>query len=189
MRPADEEPGELRRFTSEEVVRMIEVGILREDEPLELVRGQLIVVPPQGPEHSTITARLADRLRALYAGRAVVREEKPLFAGTSGLPEPDVAVITGRHEDYARAHPRGVDALLVVEVAVTSQATDRAKALDYAQGAVPVLWLIDVPARRLEVHTEPQPDGRYRLVHILAGADEVALPGTDTRWRVDALFV
>jgi Uma2 family endonuclease len=178
-----------RPFTVDEVLRMIEIGILREDEPYELIRGQLVVVPPQGPEHSSTTATLADRLRAAYAGQAVVREEKPLIAGKDSLPEPDIAVVRGSHDRYASAHPAGGDALLVIETAVTSQQTDHAKASDYAMGGAPVYWLLDVPARRLEVHTEPQPDGRYRVVRVLAGDDEVELPGTELRWRVGSLFL
>jgi hypothetical protein len=38
-----------RRFTVDEVLNMIEAGILGEDEPLELIDGELIHASPQGP--------------------------------------------------------------------------------------------------------------------------------------------
>lgn len=167
---------------------MVEAGILDEDEPLELIRGELIVVTPQGPQHSYTTGSVADRLRAAYDGVAFIREQMPLVTSGTSLPEPDVAVVRGRREDFADRHPSGHDALLVVETAITSQKVDHDKAADYAEGGVAVYWLLDVPARRIEVHREPQPDGRYRVVHVLAAGDEVEVPGTALRWRVSELL-
>jgi len=167
---------------------MVEAGILAEDEPYELIGGRLVEVSPQGPDHSTTTAATADRLRAVYSGSAVVREEKPLIAGEDAMPEPDIAVVRGDHDRYRRGHPSGSDALLVVEVAVTSHAVDRAKAADYARAGVEVLWIVDVPSKRVEVHTEPRPDGRYRVVRVLAGDDDLELPGAEPRWTAASLF-
>lgn len=167
---------------------MVEAGIIGEDEPLELMRGELIVVTPQGPQHSYTTGKVADALREAYRGIAFVREEKPLATSETSLPEPDIAVIRGRRDGFARRHPGGSDALLVVETAITSQKTDHEKATEYAASGVPVYWLLDVPARRLEVHREPQPDGRYRVVHVLAPTDEVEVPEAHVRWRVEDLL-
>ncbi len=167
---------------------MVQAGILREDEPIELIRGELIVATPQGPEHSYATGALADRLRDAYGSAAFVREEKPLVVSATSLPEPDVAVIRGRREDFVDRHPSGSDAILVVETAITSQKTDHETAADYADGGAPVYRHLDRPARRLEVHREPQPDGRYRVVHVLAESDEVEVPETALRWRVGDLL-
>lgn len=167
---------------------MVEAGVLGDDEPYELIGGQLIVVPPQGPEHSVTNTELRDRLLEAYRGRGHVREEKPLQVSDLSLPEPDLAVVRGAIRDYASAHPFGTDAILVIETAVSSHEADRAKAAEYARGGVAVYWLLDVPARRLEAHTEPQPDGRYRVVRVLAGADEVEVPELDVRWPVSDLF-
>ncbi len=172
-----------RTFSPREVLRMVETGILRPDEPLELLEGRLVRVSPQGPPHASVVGLLAEKLRAAYGTGYALREEKPLELPDS-LPEPDVAVVRGTQLDYAARHPNGADAVLVVEVAVTSQVVDHEKARLYARAGVPVLWLLDVPARRLEVHTDPQADGRYRSVAVLAAEDEVAAPGTHARWRV-----
>jgi Uma2 family endonuclease len=178
-----------RRFTVDDVLRMANAGILRDEERCELIGGKLIVVPPQGPEHSVINTDLRDRLIEAYRDLGHVRDDKPLQVSEVSLPEPDLAVVRGNARDFARAHPHGTDVLLVVETAVTSHVIDRAKAQEYAHGGVAVYWLLDVPARRLEVHTEPQPDGRYRVVQVLARDDEVEVPGTRHRWVVSTLFV
>ncbi|MCB9536958.1 MAG: Uma2 family endonuclease [Myxococcales bacterium] len=177
-----------RRFTVDEVLNMIDAGILGEDEPLELIDGELIYVSPQGPPHASLTNNIRDDLFLAYGAGAHVREAKPIIAGDDSLPEPDVAVFRGHRDDYAGRHPRGDECLLAVEVAHTSHSADRAKAAVYAAAGVPVYWLVDLPARRLEVHGEPRPDGRYALVRVLAGDDRVSLPGLDVTWRVGDLF-
>jgi Uma2 family endonuclease len=176
-----------RTFSPREVQRMVETGILRADEPVELLEGRLVLVSPQGPPHASVVGALAERLRTAYPSGYAVREEKPLELPES-LPEPDIAVVLGTQLDYAKRHPNGEDAQLVVEVAVTSQELDHAKARLYARAHVRVLWLLDIPARRLEVHTEPQQDGRYRVVQVLGDDDEVSPPGASARWKVRELL-
>lgn len=166
---------------------MVDAGILRPDEPVELLEGRLVLVSPQGPSHASVVGVLAERLRAAYGVGFAIREEKPVELATS-LPEPDVAVVRGTQRDYVARHPGGADAVLVVEVAVTSQEIDREKTRLYAEANVPVVWLLDVPARRLEVHTDPQPGGRYRLVQVLAEDDIVTAPGTGARWNLHQIF-
>lgn len=169
---------------------MIETGILAEDDRVELVNGELLMVPPQGPEHRAIKDDLNERLVIAYADRDVhVMNQGPLVAGPMGLPEPDLAVVRGRARDYLEHHPKGGDALLVIEIAKTSQARDEAKAADYARGGVGVYWLLDLAAGRLDVHEEPLVDaGRYRKTTSLARDDEVALPEIDARWQVGSLL-
>lgn len=58
----------------------------------------------------------------------------------------------------ADRHP--LTAELVIEVAVSSQMIDRnVKAAKYANAAVPSYWLVDVPARTVEVRTKPCASG------------------------------
>jgi Uma2 family endonuclease len=130
---------------------------------------------------------VSDRLRAAYAQGHAVREEKPIELPDS-LPEPDVAVVTGSQLDYAWRHPSPSEVVLAVEIAVTSQAFDRDKACIYARAGVAAVWLLDVPARRLEVHGEPQPDGQYRVVRVLEEDDVVVAPGLSVVWRVRDLL-
>ncbi len=166
---------------------MVEVGILAEDEPVELIEGRLVIVSPHGPPHASLVGTLADRLRAAYGAGHAVREEKPIELADS-LPEPDVAVVRGSQADYGSRHPGASDVLLAVEVAVTSQVADRDKTRIYARGAIATVWVVDVPARRVEVYGDPQPDGRYRVVQVLGEDDVVAAPGVGARWKVRELL-
>jgi Uma2 family endonuclease len=177
----------IRRLTVSEAILMVDVGIVRKDERVELLEGLLVETAPQGPLHSSATTSLGDRLRVVYAGRAMIREEKPLDAGRYSLPEPNIAVVRGQAGTYATRHPRGEDAILVVELAWTSQDQDRRKAAIYAAAAVPVYWLLDLAARKLEIRTSPQ-SGAYGTTQLLGEADVVSLPELAVQWPVRDLL-
>lgn len=163
-----------RRFTVDEVLAMVRSGILAEDEPVELIDGELITVSPQGSRHRYALLLLAEALRAAYGSRAIVASQVPLDAGPTSYPEPDLLLLRPPADRY-RERVTGADALLAVEVALTSQTLDHRKARVYAAAGVPVYWLLDLAARRLVVHSEPR-DGEYRLVRIYGEEERVGLP-------------
>ena len=163
---------ERRRFTIDEVARMVDAGVLGEDEPLELIEGELIVVPPQGPEHAERVTRLTMLLAPRYVGRADVRVQCPLDLDAINQPEPDLAVV---HPTPGR-HPRGADVLVVIEISKSSQALDRTKVGLYARGGVPIYWRIDLVARRVEEHTHPTAAGEYGVTRVYGARDTIALP-------------
>lgn len=100
-----------RRFTADEVMRMVETGILREDDPIELIDGELIEMSPQGPLHRSRTVRVRRLLEAAFGTGFHVQDRSPIDAGPSSLPAPDVAVIrTGLGRGRGR-HDRGADLL------------------------------------------------------------------------------
>lgn len=180
---------ERRKFTADEVERMVEAGILGADEPVELLDGELVVVSPQGVAHAALTSVLASMFAEAYAPAAHPRVQTPIDAGPRSRPEPDVAVARGRPRDYLERHPSGPDLLLVVEVAVTTLADARRKLPIYARAGVAVVWVLDVRRRRLEVHTDPDPRGAYGATTVLGDDDRVALPRRRrARWRVADLL-
>jgi Uma2 family endonuclease len=179
---------ERRHFTADEVERMVDVGILSEDEPLELLEGELVVVTPQNPLHAALTERIRRLVEKAHGRGAHARTHSPLAAGLASLPEPDVGLYRGEVEDYLDHHPTGHDALLVVEIATTSRLVDRAKARIYALAGVPVYWLVDVPNRRVEVRTEPRETGEYALTQVLEPPQQLEVPGSGTAIAVASLL-
>jgi Uma2 family endonuclease len=177
-----------RAFTVDEVERMVETGVIGEDEPLQLIDGELITMSPRGPIHSDLVMHVLDLLRAVYEPANTVRPEQPLKCGAISMPEPDAAVIRVPRAARRRTHPTGAEAILVVEVSVSTLALDRRKAGIYAAAGVPVYWLVDVDARRVEVHREPTADGRYRVVEIVDEDGTIAVPDTSLVWTVRDLL-
>jgi Uma2 family endonuclease len=148
----------IRPLTAEEVMRMVETGILGEDDRVELLGGVLTEVSPKSAEHGVVIARL---VRWLVASdpteRYLVQTEHPvLVPDRTSLPEPDVAVLPSGGD--VRRHPPG--ALLVVEVTVSSLRVDsEVKPPLFAAAKVPEMWVVEPRRRRVIRFTEPGPGG------------------------------
>ncbi len=181
-------PRKHRHFTADEVLRMVETGILSEDEPVELLEGELVVVSPQGPEHQTVTERLRRRLEAAYGDRFHARTHSTIQAAEDSLPDPDVAILRGQVDDYLHRLPVGTDLVLAVEVSHTTQAADRRKAELYARSGVPIYWLLDLAARRLEVRSHPLSEGEYAERRTYEEDGEVPIPETESSLLVRDLL-
>jgi hypothetical protein len=150
----------VRPLTADEVVRMVELGILSEDEPVELLHGVLTKVSAKTPEHEAVKARLLRWLANRAAGGDYeVRVEGCLVVpDRTSLPEPDLMAVAMPEDP--RRHP--TTAFLVIEVAVRSLHTDtRIKPPLYAAGGVLELWVVDVDARHVRVFADPYDEGGY----------------------------
>jgi Uma2 family endonuclease len=144
------------KLTVEEYRRMGEVGILHEDDRIELIEGELIEMSPMGCFHAGVGSQLADQLMRQLAGRAIPWIQNPLRLSRHSEPQPDFALLKFRADYYKGGLPIAADVLLVVEIADSSVRYDREiKAPLYARHGIPEYWLIDVPARGVEVYSEP----------------------------------
>ena len=66
------------RLTVRDYYRLAEVGILRSDDRVELLEGQLVDMSPIGPRHALVSGALTELLVAAVAGRAHVRVQLPI---------------------------------------------------------------------------------------------------------------
>ena len=149
-------PVRTRRWTRKEYDRLVEIGVLREDEAIELIGGELIVAEPKGSPHATAVELTADALRAVFGRGWAVRTQNPIALDEDSEPEPDVAVVPGTMRDYRVEHP--ARPALVVEVAESSLGFDRRyKGSLYARGGIADYWIVDLVDRAVEVRRRPVP--------------------------------
>lgn len=187
-------PARLRRWTRAEYDRLIEAGIFRPGEPVELVGGDLMVSEPQGTAHYTAIGLVEDALRIALGPGWLVRSQGPVALTEDSEPEPDVAVTRGTRRDYSREHPSRP--VLVVEVAESSLALDREhKGSLYARAGVADYWILNLVDRRLEVYREPIEDAaagfgwRYASTEVLSsGSFATPLVGPSVRVAVSDLL-
>jgi len=178
-----------RKFTVAEYFCMAEKGILDGQERVELIDGEVLLMPPMGPRHIGGVARYA-RIFILRAGnRFTVLTQATVRLGAQLALEPDVVLLRFREDDYSFAHAVPEDMLLVVEVADSSLAYDREiKAHLYGRAGVPETWVLNLPEDCIERFTAPGPQG-YARHEILRRGDKVspiALP--DLELAVDELL-
>lgn len=149
-----------RKFTVAEYYRMGEVGVLGPDERVELIEGEIIVMPPIGPGHAWSVA-LDIPLFSQYAGnRFFVQVQNPVRLDDGSEPQPDVMLLRRRPEGYATSHPTAADVLLIIEVADSSLEYDRGvKAQVYGRAGIPETWFKNLPEDCIERFTEPGTEG------------------------------
>jgi Uma2 family endonuclease len=162
------------RWTREQYQRLGELGFFR-NRRVQLLRGEIIEMSPQGWQHFTAISVAASILEAAFGPGFFVRQQGPLALGGE-QPEPDIAVVPGSPRDYT-AHP--TTALLVVEVSDTTLTLDiTRKAELYATANIADYWVLDVDGRRLLVFRDPAPvpegGAAYRTQLTLGPADSVA---------------
>jgi Uma2 family endonuclease len=156
-----------RRFTRKEFHRMAEAGILREDDRVELIRGEIVEMSPIGPRHSAFVDNLTRLLVRRLPDDAIVRVKGPIALADDTEPQPDLTVLRRRAVPYKDREAWAEDAMLIIEVAESSLAFDRStKQRLYAEVGIPEYWVVDCSAEAVEVHRAPGPEG-YRDVRLV----------------------
>ena len=169
-----------RRWTRAEYGRLVDAGILRPGDPVELLGGELMVAEPQGSRHYTSVGLVEDALRVAFGAGWVIRSQGPVALDDESEPEPDVAVVRGTIRDFSGDHP--ARPVLVVEVSDSSLRLDRErKGSLYARAGLGDYWIVNLVERVLEIYREPVADPcamygwRYASVTVL-GPDASASP-------------
>jgi hypothetical protein len=150
-------------FTVAAYQRLGELGVLREDDRVELISGQVVEMTPIGDAHASCVRRLSRLFSRHLLEVAIIDVQNPVVLGPHDAPQPDLTLLRPRADAYP-SHPRSRDTLLVVEVADSSVGYDRdIKIPRYARAGVPEVWLVDLAADRIEVYRQPAAE-RYAYV-------------------------
>ena len=154
---------EKRKFTVAEYYRMAEVGILHHTERVELLDGEIIVMAPIGIPHATGVRRMERVLHQALGDAAAISVQNPVHLDDHSEPEPDIALLRFREDDYATAHPGPADTLVVVEVSDSTLDFDREiKSKRYAAAGIPEMWVMNLPGDCIDRLDQPGPAGYAR---------------------------
>ncbi len=156
----------------------LRAGVFTDDDPIELLEGMLVFKMPKNPPHCVAVAKILRAFGAMLPTGWSLRSQDPITLD-DGEPEPDIAVVAGRPEDYTEAHPSPDEVGIVIEVSDSTLERDRGiKLRSYARADIAVFWIVDVGGRRVEVYSSP--DARattpgYRTVETYAESDSIDL--------------
>jgi len=149
-----------KRFTVDEYHRMGEIGVLTEDDRVELIEGEVVKMTPIGNRHLGCVNAATAMLTIAVAGRAVVSVQNPVQLSNLSESQPDLVILKPRLDFYRSRRPEAGDALLVIEVADTSIKYDRDVKLDlYAQAGIPEVWIENLEDNVLLMYRDVADDG------------------------------
>jgi Uma2 family endonuclease len=177
-----------RRFSADEYHRMVKAGILREDDRVELIEGEIIQMAAVGDRHVACVFELNRTFSTRVGERAWVSVQSPVQLSSNSEPEPDLALLCPRPDRYRSGLPRAEDVLLLIEVSDTTLAYDRGIKLRLdALAGIPEVWIWDLKRRRVLVFREPAGPAYRRAETVVAGAvAPVAFP--DLAVNLDDIF-
>jgi len=163
-----------RAFTVDDISRMIEAGIIREDEKFELIEGEVVMMASKGIAHERIKSALIVAIVRALPDDLTIGVETTLRLTDTTMLEPDIAVfpkVLFRRSTAGFAQLNPEEARLVIEVANTSLAYDKVlKAPLYVRQRVKEYWVVDANERITWVHTGPSGNEWSSIVKI--GPDE-----------------
>jgi Uma2 family endonuclease len=167
---------QIRPLTSAEYYQMMESGIIREGERVELILGQIFTMAAKGTRHTVTTTKLLKKLLTLVGDLAIVRCQDPITLPNNSEPEPDLVIARLRSDDYIDSHPAPEDVILVIEVADSSIKFDReTKAPLYAAAGIGEYWIVNLIDNRLEIYRQPEGD-IYTSIEIVTPPRLISLP-------------
>ena len=162
-------------FTTDEFVRMDEVGLFLQNPRVELIEGEIVEMSPIGPRHEACVTRATRRFVIAFTETALVRVQGSLLLSNWSLPQPDLVVARPRTDDYFNKRLSADDTFVVIEVSDTSIAFDRKIKLPlYAKAGIPEVWIEDLQKNRLLVYRDLN-GGTYSTNLVLSPKDSVSL--------------
>ena len=174
------------RLTVRQFAKMIDAGVFRDEDHVELLGGLLVDKMVKRDPHNFAIMELGELLRDILKPTWVIREEKSTVIGRFWRPEPDIAVVRGPRDRYRSQDPGSADLGMLVEVADSSYAIDRgSKWRRYAAMKVPVYWIVYLPQRQIEVYSAPSGKGKsaaYRDDQVYGPDDEVPIILEGREW-------
>src|SRR5262249_44840558 len=152
----------------DDVRRMIDAGVIREEENIELIEGELVMMASKSYAHERTKNVLVHALIRAAPDDLWVCIENSFQLADDVLVEPDIALVSKAGlipDPTGFTRPRLADVRLIIEVAVSSLNYDRRlKARLYGRHGIRELWVIDATAGITWVHTGPSANGWSSIV-------------------------
>lgn len=130
-----------RKFTVADIWRMIDAGIISEEENFELIEGEIVPKSPKKNTHEFIKSALTLRIARALPDNLWLGIESSIYLDDHTFVEPDICIYT---RGAVLEDLRGTDLHLAVEVSVSTLRYDKGlKGALYARHGVREYWVID----------------------------------------------
>lgn len=159
-----------RKFSVLEYNQMPQAGILKENERVELIRGEIVNMSPIGRHHAACVNRLNQLFSQRLSDRVIVAAQNPVELDDYSEPEPDIALLEPKADFYESGHPKPGEIFLIVEVGDSTIKYDREVKIPlYAEDNIIEVWLVDINEQCLEVYRQPTAGGYGQVQKLRRG--------------------
>lgn len=139
------------KWTIQRYHQAIEAGIF-DDQPIELLRGELIVMPPEREPHAYYNTEAADYLRTLLGERVKIRDAKPITLPNNSEPAPDIAIVKPLGKVYLEHHPYPEDIFWIIEYSNATLSKDLGTKKDiYVEAGIIEYWVVNLKTPQLQI--------------------------------------
>ena len=175
-------------WTLAEYHQVVDAGIL-DDEPVELLNGEIIVRSLEGVPHASISVDAWEYLVLLLGERAQVRQTKPItLSAVDSEPGPELAIVERLGREYRDHHPYPENVFWLIEYANASLSTDlQEKKRLYADAGIPEYWVVNLRDMTVLVFRHPGA-GTYRTEQTLDSGVIHPLTLPDVAVSIDRLL-
>ena len=174
------------KWTIDRYHQAIESGVF-DGQNIELLCGELIVMPPEREPHAYFSVRAAEILRRMLAEQAQIREGRPVTLPNGSEPQP-VAIVQPLDTVYLEHHPYPENIFFTIEYSYSTLSYDLGdKQIAYAESGIPEYWVVDLQDLEIVIFRDPAPLG-YRSITKLTDGRISPLAFPDLAIDVRSLF-
>jgi Uma2 family endonuclease len=174
------------KFSTKDYHQMIEIGILDEDDRVELIDGEIVGMAAIGSHHAACTKKSNAFFTNRLGNRVIVSVQDPISLEDGTEPEPDIALLHLADHFYAKQHPTPADIFFILEIADTSFLYDKeVKLLKYARAGIIESWLLDLTNEEILACRSPSANGYQNIQTLKRGQSLSLLAFPDVTVLVD----
>ncbi|WP_346292650.1 Uma2 family endonuclease [Sphaerothrix gracilis] len=175
------------KWTVEHYHQAIAAGLF-DDTRIELLQGDLVVMPPEGEPHAYANSEVGDYLRSLLGAAAKIREAHPITLPNDSEPVPDLAVVKPQGSVYLSHHPYPEDIFWLIEFSNTTLSKDLTEKKDiYAKAGIIEYWVVDLKHQQLYLFRDLS-DTQYRTEQVYTTGTVSPLAFTHVQIQVERII-
>jgi Uma2 family endonuclease len=157
------------KWSLQDYHQMIETGLL-DDRKVELLKGEIIEMSPEGVPHSSYCRETGKYLRRILGERADISEAHPITLPNNSEPEPDIAVVRVSPTLYRDRHPQPEDIFWLIEISNSTLVKDLNFKKDlYADAGILEYWVMNLPELELVVFRDLTASGYHSEIRLKSG--------------------
>ena len=170
-------------FSVDDFYRMIDADIFPDEARVGLWDGRIYERMAKKQPHAVASSKVITALIRALPNGWFLSSENPITIGHDKAPLPDMMVLRGEPDDYAKRRPTVADVGLVIELSDSSLRADTGpKLAGYAAAGVPAYWVLNLVADVIHIYESPiAAERRYASKRIVprGGSCDLILDGTN----------